>query len=136
MTAWLGVVSADHVARAVELGIGQIGHGTRAGLLRMHRGDTLVYYSPVQHLGDREPLRAFTAIGTVSGDAIWQADEGDVHPFRRAVAYRAAHAVPVEAIRSRLELTASPNWGYQLRRGLIPLSEADVAVIGEAMTAR
>ena len=83
MTAWLGVVSAEHVRRAISLGIAQIGHGKRAGLARMHAGDTLVYYSPVERLGDGVPLRSFTAIGTLSVDDFWQADEGDFRPFRR-----------------------------------------------------
>lgn len=41
MNAWLGVVSAEHVRRAVDLGIAQIGHGKRAGLARMKAGDVL-----------------------------------------------------------------------------------------------
>ena len=51
MTAWIGVASAEHVARGVDLGIAQIGHGKHAGLARMKRGDTLIYYSPVARLG-------------------------------------------------------------------------------------
>jgi hypothetical protein len=58
VTAWLGVVSAEHVARGVSLGIAQ--------------------------------LRQFTAVGRVSGDDIWQGDEGSFHPFRRAVDYLAS----------------------------------------------
>lgn len=133
--AWLGVVSADHVARAVTLGIAQIGHGKRAGLARMHSGDTLVYYSPVQRLGDTAPLRAFTAIGELAGDDIWQADEGDFHPYRRAVSYRHVRPAALDEVRDQLELTSGPNWGYQLRRGLIPLSDHDLHVIEAAMTA-
>ena len=56
MNAWLGVVSAEHVRRAVDLGIAQIGHGKRAGLVRMKAGDVLVYYSPVESMGDRDPF--------------------------------------------------------------------------------
>jgi len=36
---WLGVVSRDHVRRGVMLGIAQIGHGKKAGLVRMCPGD-------------------------------------------------------------------------------------------------
>ena len=133
MTAWLGVVSAEHVRRGVSRGIAQIGHGRRAGLARMKAGDTLVYYSPVERLGDRSPLRQFTAIGTVSDEAIWQADEGEFRPFRRRVRYEDAQPVPVEAVKTRLLLTVAPNWGYQLRRGLIPLEAGDVVVLGQAM---
>ncbi|MGI8433839.1 MAG: EVE domain-containing protein [Nocardioidaceae bacterium] len=132
--AWLGVVSAEHVRRGVRLGIAQIGHGKRAGLARMSRGDILIYYSPVERLGDKTPLRHFTALGTIADDDIWQADEGgDFRPFRRRVRYEDAEAVAVEDVKTRLQLTASPNWGYQLRRGLIPLGATDVDVLRHAM---
>lgn len=135
MTAWLGVVQADHVARAVGLGIGQANHGRRAGLARMHAGDWLVYYSPHHRLGERRPLQAFTAIGRLPDDEIWQADEGDFRPFRRRVEYRAdARPAPIASLRDRLDLTADPHWGRLLRRGLVALSDADLALIHEAMT--
>ena len=86
MTAWLGVVSADHVARGVELGIAQIGHGKKAGLARMDAGDLLVVYSPRRTLGGAS-LQAFTAVGRVVDDQLWQADEGDFRPWRRRVDY-------------------------------------------------
>lgn len=130
---WLGVVSAEHVRRGVSLGIAQIGHGKRAGLARMKEGDTLVYYSPVERLGDRTPLRQFTAIGTIADDEIWQADEGNFKPFRRRIRYEPTRPVSVEDLKSVLRLTSAPNWGYQLRRGLIPLDIADVDVLRACM---
>ena len=133
MTSWLGVVSAAHVRRAQHLGIAQINHGSRAGLMRMSAGDTLVYYSSVEERGDTEPLRAFTAFGTIADDEIWQADEGSFKPFRRKAVYLDTHPVPLADLKSALRLTAGPNWGYQLRRGLVPLDEADADVIREAM---
>jgi EVE domain len=134
-SGWLGVVSAEHVRRAMALGVAQIGHGKRAGLARMHAGDRLVYYSPVERLGDRTPLQAFTAVGVVADDEIWQADEGDFRPYRRRVAYEPRTVpVPLQALKGELELTAAPNWGYGLRRGLVPLSGADVERIRRAMT--
>lgn len=134
MRYWLGVVSRAHVKRAVELGIAQIGHGKRGGLARMGVGDGLVYYSPRETLDTDRPVRAFTAIGRISDGEIWQADEGDFTPWRRRVDYaRAASDVPVADLAEQLDLTCSPNWGYQLRRGLLELSEHDFALIGNAM---
>lgn len=135
MSNWLGVVSANHVARGVQLGIAQIGHGKRAGLARMLRGDTLVYYSPVKQLGNKTSLQEFTAFGEVAGDEIWQADEGDFHPFRRAVRYQHTRTVALAAVRDNLDLTAQPNWGNLLRRGLIPITDHDVEVLKTAMMA-
>ena len=133
MSSWLGVVSAAHARRGIELGIAQISHGKRGPLARMHAGDSLIYYSPFERLGDKSPLRHFTAMGTISDDLIWQADEGDFRPYRRHVDYLPMQPVPLEEIRDRLHLTTQPNWGYQLRRGLVPLDKHDTAIIRESM---
>ena len=135
MTAWLGVVSAEHVTRGVSLGIAQVHHGKRAGLARMRRGDWLIYYSPQRRLGGHEPVRAFTAIGRLPDEEVWQADEGDFRPWRRRVEYlRDARRLPINAVRDQLNLTASPTWGHQLRRGLLQLSDHDLAEIHQRMT--
>lgn len=130
---WLGVVSATHVRRGVELGIAQINHGKRAPLARMHAGDTLIYYSPTEQRGDRNAYRHFTAIGSFPDDDIWQADEGSFKPYRRRIDYLPANPVPLSELRPKLLLTQEPNWGHQLRFGLIPLEEHDVQTIMEAM---
>ena len=136
MRFWLGVVSRDHVKRGWGLGIAQIGHGNRRALARMKAGDWLVYYSPRVSLETKQPLKAFTAIGQISDDEIWQADEGDFKPWRRRVTYDAtAHDAPLPALAGVLELTSKPNWGYQLRRGLIELSRHDFMAIHAAMSA-
>lgn len=134
MTAWLGVVSAEHARRGIGLGIVQIGHGKRAPLMRLHPGDGFVIYSPQEHLGDPPRLRSFTAVGTVAEGEVWQADEGDFHPFRRRMHWD-VDAVPaaLDGLRDALQLTAQPNWGYQLRRGLVPLDDADFQVVRAAM---
>ncbi|MFV0429816.1 MAG: EVE domain-containing protein [Arachnia sp.] len=132
---WLGVVSAAHVRRGVELGIALVNHGKRAPLARMHPGDTLVYYSPTRQRGERTPHQCFTAIGTITDDDIWQADEGDFTPYRRRIDYLATTPVPLADLRSRLQLTQEPNWGYQLRYGLVPLEAHDVQIITAAMHA-
>lgn len=133
MSAWIGVVSAEHVRRGVRLGVAQIGHGKRAGLARMKEGDTLVYYSPVERLGEGMPIRQFTAIGAVVDDVIWQADERDFKPFRRRVRYEDARPVALQDVKPLLGLTTSANWEYQLRRGLVPLDAVDVSVLRESM---
>jgi len=42
--------------------------------------------------------------------------------------------IPIAMLADELELTSTPNWGYQLRRGLLELSEADFKVIRGAMS--
>ena len=136
MSAWLGVVSRSHVERGVSLGIAQVMHGKREGLARMKLGDWLVYYSPRTAYPDGEPLKAFTAVGRIMDDEIWQADEGDFHPYRRRVDYLPLEReIPISELSARLDLTATPNWGYQLRRGIIPLSDADLQAILDTASA-
>lgn len=133
MSGWLCVAPAEHVRRGVALGIAQIGHGKRAGLARMRPGGTLVYYSPVECLGDRTPLRYFTAIGTIAGDIIWQADKGGFWPFRRLVRYEDTRPISLDDVKTTVTLTSTPSWGDQLRRGLIALRPGDVDVLRKAM---
>jgi hypothetical protein len=133
---WLGVVCREHAHRGVELGIAQIGHGKRGGLVRMQEGDWLLYYSPTVSLGRKEPLQEFTAIGKVADDVIGQADEGEFRPWRRRVDYDLETVdVSIRPLIQSLDLTSKPNWGYQLRRGLIELSKHDFDEIRAAMKA-
>ncbi|WP_055525383.1 EVE domain-containing protein [Streptomyces graminilatus] len=136
MKYWLGVVCRDHVRRGTKAGIVQLGHGKRPGLARLSPGDRLVYYSPRTSLRDGEPLQAFTAIGEITDDEIWQADEGDFRPWRRRARY-AEHAteVPIRRFDGSLDLTSAANWGHQLRRGLVELTEDDFRRIRSAMEA-
>ncbi|MQY28380.1 EVE domain-containing protein [Nocardia aurantia] len=133
---WLAVVSRDHVRRAVELGIAQANHGKRAAVERMAAGDGLVFYSPRTGMRAGAQIRAFTALGTIGEAEPWQADDqgGGFRPWRRSVTYHdAAQEVPIDELRAELELTAVPNWGMILRRGLIELGEHDFAVVERAM---
>ncbi|MGY0232103.1 EVE domain-containing protein [Longispora urticae] len=133
MRFWLGVVCRDHVLRGTALGIAQLGHGKRTGLARLSAGDWLVYYSPRTSLRGGDPLRAFTAIGVVADDEIWQADEGDFRPWRRRIRYVPDPTqTPVHDL-AGLDLTADPNWGYALRRGLLELTREDFRSIRAAM---
>ena len=136
MSNWLGVVSAAHVRRGVSLGIAQIAHGRRPPLARMQCGDWFAYYSPRENMGDSVALQQFTALGTVADDEIWQADEGSFQPWRRRVHYLPTSPVDLAAVQRQLELTQGANWGYQLRRGLVPLSTADTDVLVGRFTGR
>ena len=134
MKYWIGVVSQEHVLRGVKLEIAQIGHGKRSGLARMHAGDWLVYYSPRENLASSASLQAFTALGQVTDEVIWQAGEGDFHPFRRRVLYRKSQSAPIRPLLEMLSLTAGKtNWGYAFRYGLIKISKEDFNIIAKEM---
>ncbi|MEV8093136.1 EVE domain-containing protein [Kitasatospora sp. NPDC085879] len=134
MRAWLGVVCRDHVQRGTGRGIAQLNHGRRDAVARLGAGDWLVYYSPRTSLTDGRPLRAFTAIGTVADEEIWQADEGAFKPWRRRVDYLPGTAeAPLAQFDGALDLTAAPYWGYRLRRGLVELTAHDLDLVRAAM---
>jgi hypothetical protein len=136
MRYWLGVVQREHVLRGVALGIAQINHGSKA-VGRMEPGDGFVYYSPKTSYPDGDPLREFTAIGRIAPGDVWQADDGDFHPWRRKVDYDgSAHATSITPLLDVLDLSrGNRNWGYQLRRGQVEMTEHDFRVIAAEMGA-
>jgi hypothetical protein len=80
------VVSKDHLARGVEGGFMQANHGKEAPLKKLSRGDWVVFYSPKKAYGGKESLQAFTAIGQVRNEKIYQQKMSeDFIPFRRDV---------------------------------------------------
>jgi hypothetical protein len=72
MRYWIVVVSKDHIARGVAGGFMQANHGKQAPLKRMSKGDWVIFYSPKQSYSGDEPLQAFTAIGRVADDEVYQ----------------------------------------------------------------
>jgi EVE domain len=136
MKCWLGVVSKDHVLRGVEGGFAQVCHGKKGPLQRLKKGDWLIYYSPKQSMGAAAGLQEFTAIGEVRDETVFQFEMNEnFRPFRKEIDYiKDAKPVPIEALKSELDLTAAPNWGYQLRLGLLELSESDFKIIHAEMT--
>ncbi|HEV7848597.1 MAG TPA: EVE domain-containing protein [Mycetocola sp.] len=132
---WLAVASRDHVRTAVDLGVAQISHGTRPNLERMGDADGLVYYSPKTAYPDGDPLKQFTAIGRIAGTEIYQALSLDWRPWRRRVDWdETAEPALIRPLLGALEFTRNaPDWGYQLRAGLIELSRHDFEIIRDAM---
>lgn len=143
---WLGVVSRDHVQIGVHQGIAQLNHGLKSTIGRLGASDGLIYYSPKVSYPDGEPLREFTAVGRVADDDVFQASDGapmtsssgeSYRPWRRRVDYDLdAVPVPIRPLTGMLEFTALPNWGFQLRRGLIELSRYDFDLIRTQMRRR
>ena len=134
---WIIVASKDHVMQGVSRGFAQAGHGKRSGLIRMHAGDGVVYYSPKREYAGREHLKAFTAIGLVEDEEIFQVVESvDFHPFRRRVKYIAVKDVPALPLVSDLTFIRNKRaWGFVMRFGLLEIPETDFRLIATAMGA-
>ncbi|MEO3472030.1 EVE domain-containing protein [Roseomonas sp. CAU 1739] len=138
MRGWIVVAAADHAARGQAGGFVQACHGKAAPLRRMRPGDGVVIYSPAAVRGVPVPLRAFTAIGTVTDGDPYRFDMGDGFvPWRRDVAWRSGtmHA-PIAPLLGDLRFTAGRvHWGAPLRFGLLAIEPEDVRLIAEAMRA-
>ena len=132
---WIGVVSRAHVLRGVQGGFAQLGHGKEAPLQRLSAGDWLVYYSPRTTHPDGEQLQAFTAIGQVADDDVFQVEvTADFHPWRRRVRYRQGRDVPAAELLDDLEIVPERRrWGMIVRRGLVEIGRADFERIARAM---
>jgi hypothetical protein len=85
--------------------------------------------------GGKDRLAAFTSIGTIKNDNVYQADMGGgFHPFRRDVTYLDANAAPIGPLLEALDLTrGNRNWGARFRFGLVPITPGDFQRIATAM---
>ena len=121
---WVAVASAEHVAIGRAGGFMQVGHGKGAPLKRLHGGDRIAYYSPMRRLGGKEACQAFTAIGTVRDERIYQGRMADgFEPFRRDVDWCDAHEAPIRALLDALSFTqGKSNWGVAFRFGLLKVT--------------
>ena len=134
---WVTTISRDHVERGVEGGFTQAGHGKASGLKRLSAGDGLVFYSPKTSLHDGEPLQAFTAVGRVADEELYQVEmaPGFV-PSRRNVEVFRCVETPVKPLIDQLAfIKDKQRWGYVFRRGLFEIPCEDFELIKRAMAA-
>jgi len=118
-------------------GFTQAGHGKASGLKRLSAGDSLVFYSPKTSLHDGTPLRAFTAIGRVADDELYQVEmaPGFV-PWRRNVEFAACVETPIAPLIDELTFIKDKRrWGYVFRFGLFEIPCSDFERIKAAMKA-
>jgi hypothetical protein len=135
---WVAVASAEHVAIGRAQGFMQVGHGKGAPLKRLHAGDRIAYYSPVRVLGGKEACQAFTAVGVVRDEPVYQGDMGGGFlPFRKDVDWFDAQEAAIRPLLESLSFTSGKsNWGYAFRFGLLKVTEADMDLIAQAMQAK
>jgi EVE domain-containing protein len=132
---WIGVASSDHVETAVREGFVQLGHGKAGPLERLAPGDGFAYYSPRETYPGGPVLQAFTAIGKVAGNAMYEVNGASVErAFRRPVQYFDATAAPIKPLIDKLTFIRSKkHWGAAFRFGLVRIPEADFATVATAM---
>ncbi len=136
MSYWINTVSRSHVERGVAGGFTQANHGKPHMLRRMNRGDWIVFYSPKTAYPKGEPLQAFTAVGRVVDDEVYQADlDPEFQPWRRNMEFLPCAETPIRPLLDDLNFVVDKTrWGYRFRTGVFEIDEHDFEVLRSAMT--
>lgn len=133
---WIGVASKDHVCKGVEGSFSQVCHGKDKPLKRMKKNDWIVYYSNVEKLGGNAKVQAFTAIGKVLDDNVYQFEmaPGFV-PYRRDVKFvENAEQVSIKPLINKLDfIEDKQRWGYKFKYGHFEISKKDFFLIANEM---
>lgn len=132
---WMLVASKNHVQRAIEEGIAQACHGKAYPLKRMNVGDGIIYYSSKLEYQEPASCQAFTAMGRVVGETVYQHDMGNGFvPYRRDIEYVNANAVDIKPLIEQLHFIKDKRrWGYPFRFGAFGISQVDFELIANAM---
>ena len=135
MKYWITVASKDHIARGIAGGFMQANHGKQAALKRMQTGDWVLFYSPMQTMSGTEPCQAFTAIGKIADDEIYQHKMfDDFIPWRRNINFVESAETPIAPLIDKLDfITNKKAWGYPFRFGFLEISEHDFELIKKQM---
>ena len=136
MTYWINTVSRGHVLRGVAGGFTQANHGKPQMLRRMAKDDWIVFYSPKTDYPEGDPLQAFTAIGRVTDDEVYQEDlDPEFQPWRRRVEFLPCQETPIRPLIEDLDfIERKAQWGYRFRFGVFKIDEHDFEVLRAAMT--
>ena len=135
MRYWIVVVSKDHIARGVAGGFMQANHGKAGPLKKMSVNDGVICYSPKQTYSGDEILKAFTAIGRVTADEVYQYKMSeDFIPYRRNIEWLKCRETPIAPLIDNLAFIENKKaWGYKFRFGFFEIPERDFKLIGEKM---
>lgn len=135
MKYWIAVASREHVLKGQQQGIAQVCHGKNNLLKRMHPGDWIIYYSPTEFFGKKEPCRKFTAIGQIKDKEPYQFKmSDDFIPWRRDVNFLKAQEVSIEPLLNDLSFVKNKKqWGFVFRYGILEIPYDDFRLIASTM---
>lgn len=135
MKYWINTISRDHVIRGVEGGFTQANHGKNTTLKRLSAGDWIVFYSPRTSYEGGEPVQAFTAIGQVADEELYQVEMSPSFvPWRRNVDFKPCAEVPVRPLVDDLDfIIDKQHWGHRFRFGMFEIGEHDFQLLQGAM---
>jgi predicted RNA-binding protein len=127
MKYWIDVVSKDHVQIGLKNGIIQACHGKKYPLANVKTGDRVLFYSPKESLSWKTPLQAFTAVGTIKNDEIYQFEMApNFIPWRKDIDFEECREISIRPLIDELEfITDKIHWGYKFRLWMFEISQSD-----------
>ncbi|KFF07616.1 EVE domain-containing protein [Chryseobacterium luteum] len=128
---WIATVSKEHTLRGVAGGFMQVCQGKQAPLKRMKKGDYLIVYSSKITMEGNEKCQAFTAIGQVIDDHVYQYEMTDnFKPYRRNIKFMESVESSIIPLINDLEfIPDKKSWGYPFRYGFFEIKENDFNLI-------
>jgi hypothetical protein len=132
---WITVVSKDHIERGVAGGFMQANHGKAGPLKRMQQHDWVIFYSPKRFYNGNVPCKAFTAIGRVADNEVYQHKMApDFIPYRRNIQFYQCKDTPILPLVEQLSFIPNKtSWGYPFRFGFFEIQQADFELIKAEM---
>ena len=135
---YIGVAHRAQVAHAAQEGFAAFSHGRQSAVQRLNPGDRVIYYAPRSDF-DGEPLQAFVAHATVTGDAPCQrAFSGAEGLFwARDAMFDTVTDVPVRPLIGDLTFVRDKaHWGMAFRQGGFRISREDYERIATLLLGR
>jgi EVE domain len=132
---WVATISKEHTQRGVSGSFIQVCHGKQSPLKRMKKGDYLLVYSSKNTMEGNEKCQAFTALGKVMDDEVYQYQMTEnFKPFRRNIEFMKCEEVPISPLVNDLEFIPNKkSWGYPFRFGFFEINENDFNLISSQM---
>jgi predicted RNA-binding protein len=132
---WIAAVSKQHTMRGVAGSFMQVCHGKQAPLKRMKKGDYLLVYSSKITMEGNEKCQAFTAVGQVKDDDVYQFQMTEnFMPYRRNIDFLECVESPIIPLINDLEFIPNKkSWGYPFRFGFFEIKEQDFNLITSKM---
>lgn len=132
---WVATISKEHTMRGVAGGFMQVCHGKEAPLKRMKKGDYLLIYSSKITMEGNEKCQAFTAIGRIKDDEVYQFQMTETFkPFRRNIEFSKCAETSIIPLIDSLEFIPNKkSWGYPFRFGFFEINKNDFNFITSRM---
>lgn len=132
---WIAVVSKEHTEWGVKGNYMQVCHGKQAPLLRMHKNDWIIVYSPKLSMEGTVKCQAFTAIGQVSDDTVYPfAMSPNFVPFRRNITFYPCKETLIIPLINDLDFIKNKkSWGFPFRFGFFEIYQNDFDLIVSKM---